>query len=636
MFFRSLIISLALMASAAHASTNCVAGSGHDYQVGPNAGQLTAPSQVPWNALVAGDSVRFFYSPNAYKIGAKFAINSSGVTVCGVRGPNGERPVLDGSGATTSPNTNYGRDSATVDNKSLSLTWIGPKGTDVGVRKPANITISGLKFVHARPGYVFDGAQAYAGFVAAIRLDPGDNVVITDNEFDDISQAFYSRSFDGGDAVVSVATKFTYNRVTNWGLPGDDHEHGSYTESQGMLYEGNWFGPPIANAGGNPIKDRSSGTIVRYNVTNGGSYCADLVEAEDFSNTATSDPAYRTTLFYGNVCRMPQLGLHYGGDHAGSEANYRKGTLYAYSNTFDMQGSPGEGVTYLFRISTTDEHVEAFNNIYYGPPTQVGCDPVRDCTMYVSLRSTQDVAAGYTSGGTLNLGAGFDVPGCAPPGPVCDGDPYHAVAGPLSGVANLVVNAAKPYDANLVPVVAGKADGNAQAPLAAVASHPVTMQPDINGVVTARASVADLGAIESGGVAPPPTCPSMPPVASQDVTCPAGTTGTWTQTHGWDAAAYPVCWVAQTWQPTTPPANRCPPIPPPPTRLIVTIKQGSTVTHTFQADATTNKVDAILVPRVGTVPLHWRASQGTDVFNFPNSNVLSWSQQQVTSIKATH
>src|SRR5215467_14472301 len=74
-------------------------GQGNDYQVGPNNGQLSSLAQVPWENLGPGDTVRIFYQATPYP--GKFAINAHGtasapVRVCGVVGPNGERPIIDG------------------------------------------------------------------------------------------------------------------------------------------------------------------------------------------------------------------------------------------------------------------------------------------------------------------------------------------------------------------------------------------------------------------------------------------------------------------------------------------------------------------------------------------------------------
>lgn len=70
---------------------------------------------------------------------------------------------------------------------------------------------------------------------------------------------------------------------------------------------------------------------------------------------------------------------------------------------------------------------------------------------------------------------------------------------------------------------------------------------------------------------PPPACPAPQPAAeTQSVTCPAGTTGSWTQTRSYTAGAYPTCWTASSWTPATAPSGACtpvvtPPPPPPPT-----------------------------------------------------------------------
>ena len=66
---------------------------------------------------------------------------------------------------------------------------------------------------------------------------------------------------------------------------------------------------------------------------------------------------------------------------------------------------------------------------------------------------------------------------------------------------------------------------------------------------------------------PPPTCTApRPPQETRTQTCPAGTTGTWSQSRTYDAAAYPTCWTAGAWTPAEAPAGSCVPVvdPPPP------------------------------------------------------------------------
>lgn len=68
---------------------------------------------------------------------------------------------------------------------------------------------------------------------------------------------------------------------------------------------------------------------------------------------------------------------------------------------------------------------------------------------------------------------------------------------------------------------------------------------------------------------PPQTCTAPAPPATQPGTCPAGTTGSWTQTRTVTAAPYPTCWTTTAWQPTAPPAGACVAIPPPTTLSLV-------------------------------------------------------------------
>jgi hypothetical protein len=57
-----------------------------------------------------------------------------------------------------------------------------------------------------------------------------------------------------------------------------------------------------------------------------------------------------------------------------------------------------------------------------------------------------------------------------------------------------------------------------------------------------------------------PTCPVLPATETRAATCPAGTTGTYTQTRSYTAAPYPTCATAGQWTPSDPPAGICVPI----------------------------------------------------------------------------
>src|SRR5262245_51374308 len=67
------------------------------YEVGPGK-PLASVGSVPWESLNAGDTVLIYYRATPYK--EKFVLSRVGtqtapITVRGVLGPNGERPILD-------------------------------------------------------------------------------------------------------------------------------------------------------------------------------------------------------------------------------------------------------------------------------------------------------------------------------------------------------------------------------------------------------------------------------------------------------------------------------------------------------------------------------------------------------------
>ena len=74
--------------------------------------------------------------------------------------------------------------------------------------------------------------------------------------------------------------------------------------------------------------------------------------------------------------------------------------------------------------------------------------------------------------------------------------------------------------------------------------------------------------------ADPPTCTTPQPAQeTRTQTCPTGTTGNWSQSRSYTAAAYPTCWTAGPWTPAEAPAGSCVPVvepPPPPTGGVTT------------------------------------------------------------------
>jgi hypothetical protein len=467
-----------------------------DYQVGPGK-TYTALHQVPWESLKAGDTVRIFHSTTPYK--GKFLLTGQGtaaapVRVCGVRGPNNERPVIDGNGAVSRPQlaSAYGSSASVSDiHQNRSIIVIKQLASQSYQSYPQHVQIDGLAIRSAHPSYTFTDANGatknYAMFGACIWVERGHNVTIADNEVSDCQMAIFSKSTDEGDFARTRNLRVAGNTFSNSGIANDWFEHTTYLQSVNLVLEYNRYLPMRTGATGNQHKDRSVGSVIRYNYIEGGAHSLDLVEAEDFYQYATSDPAYRSTWVYGNVLKQgtgARAFVHYGGDHFGStpganwgEGIFRKGTLYFFNNT-----TYASGTMRLFRISTTDETVQAWNNVFNGDGAVV-------------LRESENDAVGtsWVKDGNLNLGVNWIRSGWLA------NKANVTLRGSATGTANLLVGSATPYDAAFVPLAGSALLDVGVANLAGASAHPVTRQLDANKlpvVRTVKGATIDLGAVE--------------------------------------------------------------------------------------------------------------------------------------------
>ncbi|MEW5977353.1 MAG: polysaccharide-degrading enzyme [Acidobacteriota bacterium] len=334
------------------------------YEVGPDK-PLANVGDVPWESLVAGDTVLVYHRPTPYKEKFLFVgvgTPSAPITVRGVPGPGGELPVLDGNGATTRSALNYysqergvikigGATTPFVDGISVIPQWL---------------VLENLEIRSARPPYTFtkaDGSTAgYTTPASAIYLEYGEHIVVRNCILRDCANGFFSFS---SDTKVSKDVLVEGCYIFDNGNDGSLFEHNVYTESLGIVFQYNHLGPLRSGASGNNLKDRSAGTVIRYNWIEGGNRQLDLVNAED-SSILRADPSYREAFVYGNILIEPDAAgnrqvAHYGGD-TGPANKWRKGTLYFYNNT--MVSYRTDKTTW-FRLSSNDENCDARNNIVY-------------------------------------------------------------------------------------------------------------------------------------------------------------------------------------------------------------------------------------------------------------------------------
>jgi len=330
------------------------------YEVGPGH-PYAAIGEVPWESLLPDDLVLIHWRSSPYR--EKWVIGRSGapgapITVRGVPGPNGERPVIDGNGALTRPALDYW-------NEDRGLIKVG--GSSVpSDPMPGHIVIEGLEVRSARPPYTFTDDSgspgAYLDNAACIHVERGENVTIRDCELQDCGNGLFVSS---SDSHVSRRILVEGNYIHDNGIDGSIYHHNNYTAALGITFQHNRFGPLRPGCLGNNLKDRSGGLTIRYNWIEGANRQLDLVDAED-SALIRSDPRYAATHVYGNVLIETEGSgnrqvTHYGGD-SGSTDHYRKGTLHFYNNTVVSYRTDR---TTLLRLSTNDERCDARNNLVY-------------------------------------------------------------------------------------------------------------------------------------------------------------------------------------------------------------------------------------------------------------------------------
>ncbi len=325
----------------------------HVYDVGPEQ-PYTDPSQVPWESLEPSTLVRIYYRDTPYR--TKFVITttaSSGAPLVVLGIPNGGRlPVISGDNATTRSGMSYLNEARSVVKVG---NYTGSGDSDI----PAHVYIQNFEIRSGRPGYRFadrhGDQQDYSNNAAAIHIEEGDHIIVAGCDLHDCGNGLFNSHF-------TYDILIRQNHIYDNGIEGSYYEHNSYTESHGIIFEYNHYGPLRAGCGGNNLKDRSCGTTIRYNWIEGGNRQLDLVETD--YDTIYNDPSYDESFVYGNVLIEPEGAgnsqiLHYGGD-SGDTGMYRQGTLYFYHNTVVSTRS---GNTTLLRLSTNIVNAQVNNNI---------------------------------------------------------------------------------------------------------------------------------------------------------------------------------------------------------------------------------------------------------------------------------
>lgn len=372
-----------------------------DYHIGANQ-TYTNINDLDWNILVAGDNVYIYYRATPYK--EKIVLSGEGtaaqpISVIGVPDANGNRPVLDGDGAITTATDYFSTGVNSLNLRSLIVVSRG--SDDPYVYKPKHLIIDGLELKNAHPDYTYqeDGnSQTYLDAAAGVYIHAADNVTIRNCKIHHCGNAIFTNA-QADEPSLTRNMLIEGNHFYQNGVENNFLRHTTYVQSVGAIYQYNYYEDMIPNAGGNPLKDRSSGTIIRYNWITAHAQAIDLVDAQDQSNITINEPDYKQTYVYGNVihnrANSPATRLvHYGGDTGESFYDiYRRGTLYFYHNTVINESDQANKfrVT-LFRFPDLDnqaieERVECYNNIIFNQAATAGQTP----SNFYFFRTDQEV-----------------------------------------------------------------------------------------------------------------------------------------------------------------------------------------------------------------------------------------------------
>lgn len=325
--------------------TSCAArltGSHATYDVGP--GQpLTELTDVPWLDLQAGDVVNIHYRPDPYR--TKFGLRAQGtadapVIINGVTSETCLRPVISGDKAVTARDARMANFGKVIENAGLILIY-KLRTDDRETYTPRHIVIQNLKLTGAKLGNSFvnmaGDEQPYGRFTAAIYAVRVHDLTVENCEITGNGLGVFTNTKGDEPGEYSANVIIRRNLLYYNGNPGSYTEHNLYVQARRALYEGNFIGQAF---GGSSLKDRSSGTVIRYNKILASARALDLVETEEEQfKVLQQDPLYPYAWVYGNLIINDSSApagfsvnvVHWGFDNTIERG--RNGVLFFYHNT---------------------------------------------------------------------------------------------------------------------------------------------------------------------------------------------------------------------------------------------------------------------------------------------------------------
>lgn len=345
-------------------------GTEKTYEIGPGK-TYTTLGQLNWSSLGPGDTVLIYPNKNSsgqvipyYEKPMIFVRGTSAkpIVIKGVLDPvTLERPIIDGTNAITSSQwvSHY------QPLQDLSLVLIGTTNLNNGFYSPGYFTLENLEIRNAYNGSYTgpDNIVRPYSVPAGIYIEKGDHILIKNCKIHDTAEGIFGAG-QGNQRNLEYLTLDSNNIYGNSRV-GSSQQHNTYIEGLNTLYQNNTYGPTRPGSAGGQLKDRGSGTIIRYNYIEGGARLIDLVESQNYFGTEIALDSYHYTYVYGNILNdtTGAPGIHYGYD-SGIYPTSRKGVLYYENNTFISPLSKSEAWRMkVFDLTTKGETLVAKNNI---------------------------------------------------------------------------------------------------------------------------------------------------------------------------------------------------------------------------------------------------------------------------------
>jgi hypothetical protein len=307
--------------------------------------------------VAAGQTV-YFTPPYFEKVILTAAGTSdSPIIVQGIADPTtGALPVLDAHNASTGPNMAHTGSAAYHDAYGFVL-FARNAGNNSW---PAYLTLRNLRIQSGRVGLTgYDGSNSAYTYVSGggIRLENATSVTLEELEILDSDNGVFGKTDPGTNPAQSlVDLTVRGNHFYRNGLGSGSHQ--SYLEANGIVYEKNWYDTPAAGSACSQLKDRSSGTVIRYNYFYPSLRVLDLVNSQSgFTQIVPLVPlTVPTGGFAGNSTTLT---------FAASVSGVSVGDRVGYIHASAGWGYPGSGLPVMPTVSAVDI---ASNTVTLDPP----------------------------------------------------------------------------------------------------------------------------------------------------------------------------------------------------------------------------------------------------------------------------